>query len=98
MQYKLKKGPYFFEDDDGRSITVIEDEVYVNKSQAVQKLKDNIRTEIRAMEPETLRPVMENVLERARLCHVDNEHHLQDIKYVFMHSKTLFPIFTFFYY
>ena len=53
--------------------------VYVNKPQTIQQLKQNIHAEIRNLEPETLRSVMENALERANICQQENGHHLQDV-------------------
>lgn len=57
----------------------LKEKVYVNKPQTIPQLKNNIRDEIRAITPEILRKVMENVLERARICEAANGHHLRDI-------------------
>ena len=51
----------------------------VNKPQTLQQLKNNIRAEIRALEPETLRGVMENALKRAHLCEAENGRRLRDL-------------------
>ncbi|XP_023311192.1 uncharacterized protein LOC111692289 [Anoplophora glabripennis] len=53
--------------------------VYINKPRTIQQLKNNIRDEINNITPEVLRKVMENVLERARICEAENGHHLRDI-------------------
>jgi hypothetical protein len=39
--------------------------VYVNKPGSIKKLKESIRAKSRCLRPETLRTVMENVVERA---------------------------------
>ena len=57
----------------------LKEKVYVNKPQTLQQLKNNIRAEIRALEPETLRGVMENALERARSCEAENGRRLRDL-------------------
>lgn len=57
----------------------LKERVYVNKPQTIAQLKNNIRDEIRATTPEILRKVMENALERARICESANGHHLRDI-------------------
>ncbi|KOC69125.1 hypothetical protein WH47_07576, partial [Habropoda laboriosa] len=41
----------------------LKERVYVNKPRTVEELKENIRAEIRRLGPETLRTVMENVVE-----------------------------------
>ncbi|CAK9820285.1 hypothetical protein ANTPLA_LOCUS10537 [Anthophora plagiata] len=46
----------------------LKERVYVNKLATIPQLKTNIRNEIRAITPAFLRKVMENVLERARMC------------------------------
>ena len=43
----------------------LKERVYVNKPQNIRELKQNIRSEIANLEPETLRTVMQNALERA---------------------------------
>ena len=43
----------------------LKERVYVNKSQTIEQLKHNIEAEIRAIEPETLRAVMQNACLRA---------------------------------
>ena len=53
--------------------------VYINKPRTIEQLKSNIRDEINNITPEVLRKVMENVLERARICEAENGHHLRDI-------------------
>ncbi|CAK9832753.1 hypothetical protein ANTRET_LOCUS9537 [Anthophora retusa] len=57
----------------------LKERVYVNKPATIPQLKTNIRNEIRAITPVFLRKVMENVLERARMCKAENGRHLQDI-------------------
>ena len=53
--------------------------MYVNKPQTIRQLKKNyIRDEIRAITPEILRTVMENVLERARIYEAGYAHYLQN--------------------
>ena len=53
--------------------------MYANKPTTIQQLKNNIRTEIRSLQPETLTAVMENAVKRARLCETVNGAHLKDI-------------------
>lgn len=53
--------------------------VYINKPQTIQELKQNIQAEIRNLEPETLRAVMENAVKRANFCLQENGHHLRDV-------------------
>ena len=53
--------------------------MYVNKPRTIQQLKDNIREEIQALEPDMLRSVMENAVERPRACQAENGGHLDDI-------------------
>lgn len=53
--------------------------VYVNKPQTIQQLKQNIYAEIRNLQPETLRSVMENALQRANICQQENGNHLNDV-------------------
>ncbi|CAK9826872.1 hypothetical protein ANTRET_LOCUS4642 [Anthophora retusa] len=57
----------------------LKEKVYANKSRSLDQLKENIRTEIRNVMPETLTNVMENVLKRAQLCEAKNGQHLCDI-------------------
>ena len=57
----------------------LSDKVYVNKPQIIQELKANIRQEILSLKPPMLRTVMENSLERARLCQAENGGYLKDI-------------------
>jgi hypothetical protein len=52
--------------------------VYVNKPRTLEQLKENIRAEIRALEPQTLTNVMNNAIERARLWVAANGAHLKD--------------------
>lgn len=52
--------------------------VYVIKPSTVQALINNIMAEIGAIQPEVLRKVMNNALERTRLCVAENENHLDD--------------------
>ena len=51
----------------------------MNKPRTIQQLKDNIREEIQALEPDMLRSVMENTIERARACEAENGGRLDDI-------------------
>ena len=53
--------------------------VYGNKPDTIDELKENIRAEIRNINPETLNSVMENVLEKARECETENGGHLNNI-------------------
>ena len=57
----------------------LKEKVYVNKPKTLQQLKNNIWAEITALVPETLRGVMENALERARLCEAEDGYCLQDL-------------------
>ena len=57
----------------------LKERVYVNKPQTIEQLKHNIEAEIRAIEPETLRAVMQNACLRAQLCIDENGGHLSDI-------------------
>ena len=57
----------------------LKDKVYVNKPRTIQELKANIRQEILSLQPPMLRIVMENSLERARLCEAENGGYLRDI-------------------
>jgi len=52
--------------------------VYKNIPRTLEKLKENIRNEIRAIPIETLTLVMENVVVRARLCEEKEGGHLRD--------------------
>ena len=47
----------------------------------IQELKANIREEVKALKPEILRKVMENVLETARQVEANNVHSLKDIMF-----------------
>lgn len=53
--------------------------MYVNKPQTLGQLKQNIRDEIRRLQPETLRRVMQNALKRANACIEQNGGHLSDV-------------------
>lgn len=57
----------------------LKDKVYVNKPQTLGQLKQNIRDEIRRLQPETLRRVMQNALKRANACIEQNGGHLSDV-------------------
>lgn len=57
----------------------LKERVYVNKPQNIEELKQNIRTEIAQLEPETLRNVMQNVLKRAINCQREDGRHLKDV-------------------
>ena len=52
--------------------------MYANKSRPIQELKAIIG-EVKALESEILRKVMENALERTRRVEANNGHHLKDI-------------------
>lgn len=53
--------------------------VYTNKPQTIEQLKVNIREDIAAIQVETCENVMQNVLQRARICMVSRGGHLNDI-------------------
>ena len=53
----------------------LKEKVYRNKLDTIEELKENIRAEIRNINPETLNSVMENVLERLRQCETENGGH-----------------------
>jgi hypothetical protein len=53
--------------------------VYADKPATLQQLKANIRREIAAIEPETLKKVMENAEKRADLCVASGGGHLADV-------------------
>ena len=57
----------------------LKQKVYVDNPQTIRQLKENIRTKIRLLQPETLHAVMENVLKRAILCEQENGGHLKNI-------------------
>ena len=57
----------------------LKEKVHIDKSRTIEQLKSNIRDEINNITPEVLRKVMENVLERARICEAENGHQLRDI-------------------
>ncbi|CAK9821562.1 hypothetical protein ANTRET_LOCUS270 [Anthophora retusa] len=57
----------------------LKEKMYANKPRSLDQLKENIRTEIRNIMPETLTNVMENVLKRVQLCEAKNGQHLCDI-------------------
>lgn len=57
----------------------LKERVYVNKPRNIQALKENIRAEIRGLQPATLTKVLEHAVERARLCEANNGRHLKDI-------------------
>ncbi|CAK9799249.1 Transposable element Tc3 transposase [Anthophora plagiata] len=57
----------------------LKERLYVNKPATTPQLKTNIRNEIRAITPAFLRKIMENVLERARMCNAENGRHLGDV-------------------
>lgn len=57
----------------------LKDKVYANRPRTIQQLKANIRQEILSLQPQMLRSVMENSLERARLCEDENGGYLRDI-------------------
>lgn len=53
--------------------------VYVNKPETIQHLKQNIEAEIRELDPDILRKVMESVLGRAQRCEAENGGYLKDV-------------------
>ena len=55
----------------------LKDKVYANKPRTIQELKANIRQEILSLQPQMLRSVMENSLERARVCEAENRGYLK---------------------
>ena len=57
----------------------LSDKVYVNNPRTIKELKANIRQKILFLQPPMLRTVMENSLERARLCQTENGGYLRDI-------------------
>ena len=54
----------------------LKDKVYANKPRTIKELKANIRQEILSLQPQMLRSVMENSLERARVCEAENGAYL----------------------
>ena len=50
----------------------IKERVYINNPHTIQQLKDDICAEIWELPPELLSAVMENAVERARLCEAEN--------------------------
>jgi hypothetical protein len=57
----------------------MKERLYVNKPRTLEQLKENIRAEIRALELQILTNVMNNAIERARLCEAVNGAHLKDV-------------------
>jgi hypothetical protein len=57
----------------------LKEQMYVNKPRTLEQLKENIRAEIRVLEPETLTNIMNNAIERARICEAANGAHLKDV-------------------
>jgi len=59
----------------------LKEKVYINKPQTLQKLKENIRNEVRELNRNRviLHSVMDNVLERAQICEAENGNHLNDV-------------------
>ena len=57
----------------------LKEKVYRDKPATIEELKENIRIEIAALTPEILEKVMNNVIERARLCEVEQRGHLKDV-------------------
>ncbi|XP_043676454.1 uncharacterized protein LOC122633042 [Vespula pensylvanica] len=53
--------------------------VYRNKPRTIQQLQENIRTEIHGLSRQTLRTVMENILQRMKLCQTENGRYLRDV-------------------
>ena len=57
----------------------LKDKVYANNFQTIEALKENIRHEIAAISPETLRNAIENTVRRARVCAHERDGHLADM-------------------
>jgi hypothetical protein len=57
----------------------LKERVYVNKPETILELKANIVAEIRTLQPQVLKDVMENALKRAHQCEAENGGHLRDI-------------------
>lgn len=57
----------------------LKDRVFRSKPRTLPHLRNNIQEEIQAIGPDTLRKVMEQAMERARLCLANNGGHLRDI-------------------
>ena len=57
----------------------LKERVFINKPRTLEVLKENIRQEIREIQPPILEAVMENLIERAQLYGEENEHHLKDV-------------------
>ena len=57
----------------------LKDNVYANNPQTIEALKENIRHEIAAIFPETLRNAMENTMRRAHFCEQEGNSHLADV-------------------
>jgi len=57
----------------------LKERVYTNKPETLEDLKENIRREIHAINPATLRSVMNNALVRARACIAVEGRHLKDV-------------------
>ncbi|KAF7285192.1 hypothetical protein GWI33_011729 [Rhynchophorus ferrugineus] len=59
----------------------LKSKVYVNKFQAIQHLKDNIRHEIDEIQPQMLQDVRKIALERVESCMANRDHRLADIMF-----------------
>jgi len=57
----------------------LKDRVYANKPNTIEALKHNIAHEVRAIQPEILKKVMEHAVKRAVLCQEENGGHLRDL-------------------
>ena len=57
----------------------LKERVFINTPRTLEELKNNIKQEIRNIQPPILEAVMENLMERARLCEEKNGHHLKDV-------------------
>ena len=53
--------------------------MHANKPRTIQEPKANIRQEILSLQPQMLRSVMENSLERAQVCEAENRGYLRNI-------------------
>lgn len=57
----------------------LKERVYINKPKTLQQLKENIQEEIGNLSPEVLKKVMENAIERTRICSNSEGGHLTDV-------------------
>ena len=57
----------------------LKERVFINTPRTLEELKNNIRQEIRNVQPPILEAVMESLMERTRLCEEKNGHYLKDV-------------------